>query len=117
AGTCLQETCRAGVRLSEAVDCRLPTWPARPPAGSDPRLVRARRAREGRAREPSGGRGRFRDGGSLERELAVASLDEDRVALAEAALEERRRERVLDEPLQRSLERTRPVRRVPPGLP
>ena len=43
-----------------------------------------------------GGCGRLCDGGSLESELAVACFREDRVALAEAALEERRRERVLD---------------------
>src|SRR5205807_9605494 len=64
----------------------------------------------------SGGRGGLRDGGSLERELAVASVHEERVALAEAAFQQRRRERVLDEPLQRPLQRTRPVCRVPARL-
>src|SRR5438105_169799 len=64
----------------------------------------------------SGRRGRPRDSGSFEGELAVAGVDQDRVALAEASLEERRRERVLHQPLERPLQRTRAVGRIPPGL-
>src|SRR5919198_5726607 len=63
-----------------------------------------------------GSRGGLGDGGSLEGELAVAGVGQDRVALAEAALEERRRERVLDQALQRTLQRTRTVRRIPTCL-
>src|SRR6185436_7591980 len=54
--------------------------------------------------------------GALEDELAVLRVDPDRVALGELTLEEPLRERVLDEALQRPLERTRAVRRIPAGL-
>src|SRR5215208_1742757 len=52
----------------------------------------------------------------LENELAAQRVDPDRVALAEAALEQRLRERVLDQALERPLQRPRAVRRVPAGL-
>src|SRR3954471_21178780 len=54
--------------------------------------------------------------GLVERELAVGNVDVHRVALVEVALEESQRERVLDEPLDRALERARAVGRVPASV-
>src|SRR5215218_1247844 len=69
----------------------------------------------------SGRAGRLRGGGLgdrrlLEDQLAVADVGDDGVALAEVALEEPQRERVLDHPLKRTLERPRTVLRVPARL-
>ena len=54
--------------------------------------------------------------GADEHEVAVLSLDPHRVALAEAALEEPQRKRILEQPLDRALQRARPVGRIPAGI-
>src|SRR4051794_31204017 len=86
--------------------------------------LRLRRpARAGRSRLPRRrrvgldglGRGGCRRG-LLEHELAVLDVDADDVALREAAVEQSERKRVLDEPLQRALQRPRAVRRIPARL-
>ena len=48
-----------------------------------------------------------------EHEIAVLRVDADRVALAEVAFEQPQRERVLEQPLDRALQRPRAVGRVP----
>jgi len=60
--------------------------------------------------------GRCPDLGSLEDELALARVDPHRVAFGEAALEELARERVLEEPLDRALERAGALGGIPAGL-
>jgi len=63
----------------------------------------------------SGGEDRFAD--SLEGELAVVRrVDADGVAVAEVALQQPQRERVLDEPLDRPLQRPGAVSRIPAGV-
>src|SRR6266540_3777559 len=52
----------------------------------------------------------------LELELAVLDLHQHRVALGELSLEQPQRERVLDHPLDRALERAGAVGRIPAGL-
>ena len=51
-----------------------------------------------------------------EHEVAVLRVDADRVAVAEVAFEQPQRERVLEQPLDRALQRTRAVGRVPARL-
>src|SRR5918995_6127197 len=53
----------------------------------------------------------------LEDELAVLRVDADRVAVGELALEQPLREGVLDQPLERALQRPGTVGGVPAGLP
>src|SRR5712691_6569260 len=55
-------------------------------------------------------------GGAVEDELAVLGVDSDGVALAEVAFEQPQGQRVLDHPLDRTLERPGAVRRVPAGF-
>src|SRR5688572_11525541 len=65
---------------------------------------------------PQGGRsdrGRGRRLSALEHELAVVRVDADGVALGEVALEQAQRERVLDDALDRALERAGAVGRIP----
>src|SRR4051812_25338050 len=52
----------------------------------------------------------------LEDEIAVLGVDADGVAFGEVALEEPKRERVLDQPLDRALQRASAIGRVPAGL-
>ena len=52
----------------------------------------------------------------LEHELLAVSVHANRVAVAEVACKQAQRERVLDEPLDRALQRTGAVRRIPAGL-
>src|SRR5690242_9082220 len=52
----------------------------------------------------------------LEHELAVLGVDADGVAVLEVALEEPQRQGVLEQALDRPLERPRAVRRVPAGI-
>src|SRR6266566_10039866 len=54
--------------------------------------------------------------GLLEDESGAVRVDADRVALTEVALEQPQRERVLDEPLDRPLQRPRAVRGIPARL-
>ncbi len=54
--------------------------------------------------------------GPGERQLAVLGVDAHDVAVHEVAFEQPERERVLEQPLNRPLERTRAVGRVPAGL-
>src|SRR5262249_58003548 len=51
---------------------------------------------------------------ALEDEVAVLRADADRVAVAEVALEQTQRKPVLEQTLDRALQRTGAVRRVPP---
>ena len=60
--------------------------------------------------------GRSRRARLREHELAVRRVDEDGVAVGEVALEQPQRERVLEQPLDRALERPGAVGRVPAGL-
>src|SRR3954471_23797944 len=58
-----------------------------------------------------------RSSGSLcEHERPVPGLDTDSVAFVEVALQQSKCERVLDQALQRPLERARTVGRIPAGL-
>src|SRR5207302_2808159 len=52
----------------------------------------------------------------LEADLSVLGVDADRVAVGEVPLEQAQRERVLDQTLDRALERPRAVRRIPAGI-
>src|SRR5437879_3412349 len=52
----------------------------------------------------------------LEHELAVRCVDSHRVTVGEIALEQPHRERVLQQALDRALQRTRTVRRIPAGF-
>src|SRR6476659_9832027 len=55
--------------------------------------------------------------GALEHELVgIGRVDTHCVTVRELALEQSQRERVLDQPLQRALERTRTVGRIPAGV-
>ena len=62
------------------------------------------------------GRGRLGDRGFLEHELPVLHIHPHGVPLVELALEQPERERVLDQALERTLERPRPVVRIPTGF-
>ena len=68
------------------------------------------------ARRRTGSRERSVAGGAGEDEVAVLGVDADRVAVAEVALEQPQRERVLEQPLDRPLQRPRAVGRIPAGL-
>src|SRR5581483_11618605 len=75
-------------------------------AGTDPSGV----CPSGLSRGLRGGRDRRR---LLEHQLAAARVDEDGVALVELVLEQPQGERVLDQPLERALQRPGAVGRVP----
>src|SRR5439155_13413475 len=87
----------------------------RPPELRDPDLDEARPFMDDKKRSISGDGGLAR-GGALEYEPAVLGVDPHDVALAEVAFEQPERQRVLHEPLDRSLEGPRTVRRIPAGL-
>src|SRR5690242_1642912 len=62
------------------------------------------------------GGGCGRSPGLLEADLAVLGVHADRVAVGEVAFEQPQRERVLDETLDRALQRPGAVRRIPARL-
>ena len=61
-------------------------------------------------------RSRGRRNGLFEDQLAVVRIDPNDIAFRELALQEPQRERILDHPLERPLQRTRAVGRIPAGL-
>src|SRR5262245_16674790 len=113
---------RRGRLISSSANVLTPKSYALGRSGRQPAIGRAlgRNGREaaviGRPVRPRRRRLHLHRGGRLrlrEDELAARRIDTDRVAVTEAAFEQLHGEWILDEPLNRTLERSRTERRVP----